>query len=207
MTGLLRLWGELQGLPGIEESTRSGGTRSGGTRSGGTRSGIPADVGETGLFSAWDMGCGEGHEGYSLACLLAKHLAPRSVKVWAHDKDLLKVSIAPNLVFQTGEIPQDFVEYMVEKDGTHRANQAIRDSILFEYHDVLNDNTFPPVNLILARDVFSFLSRDEQEKLLDEITEKLAPGGILVVGHNERLEVPGWLEVDAGGFLGYRKGE
>ena len=158
------------------------------------------------LVSLWNVGCGQGQESYSLACILADRYPSRSIKIWAHDKDLLKVSMAPNAAFQPGEVPPEFQNFMVASGDMIRLNQEIRDSILFEYHDVLNDNPFPPVNFIVARDMLSYLASEQREKLLTDFAERLAPNGMILLGQNEKLPSPEWVAVDAGGLVGYMKG-
>ena len=58
---------------------------------------------------------------------------------------------------------------------------------MFEYHDCSNTNALPPVDIVLARDVLSFLAPDVQKKLADDFGEKLKGNGIAIVGQNEVL--------------------
>ena len=46
--------------------------------------------------------------------------------------------------------------------------QAVRDSIFFEFHDVLNANTLPPLDLVLCRDMLSFVAPIDQMRLLGD---------------------------------------
>jgi purine-binding chemotaxis protein CheW len=77
------------------------------------------------------------------------------------------------------------------KNG-YTINQEIKDSITFEYHDVLNGNVLPEVDIILARDLLSFISLQDQEKITADFSEKLKRGGVVFLGRNEQLSVDDW---------------
>ena len=175
----------------------------------------PADLGEafaailpeldSGNASIWNVGCGSGPEAYSLACILKKRYPAKRLKVWAHDKDLLKISSAPNLAASQETIPEWLRHYTVEGRNGYTFNQEIQETILFEYHDVANENTMPPVIGIVARDILSFLQTEQRTKVLEDFYEKLLPGGILVVGENEKLSADLWSEQDQNGLRWYTK--
>ncbi len=156
-------------------------------------------------ISAWNPGCGKGYETYSLACLLKNSYNDAMIKVWANDNDLLNVSSAPGLYFQKSEVPESMRRYLVEGKSGYQFNSEIKDSILFEYHDVLNQNPFPEVDVILARDVLSFLQPEDQERLLEEFFEKLKPNGVVIVGENETVIYGDWTEIKGGNMVAFRK--
>jgi len=66
-------------------------------------------------------------------------------------------------------------------------NQEIKDSIVFEYHDILNDNPLPDLDIILIRDVLSFLQEQDQKKVIGSFKEKLKGNGLVITGRNESL--------------------
>ena len=59
---------------------------------------------------------------------------------------------------------------------------------MFEYHDCSNTNSLPPVDIILARDVLSFLPEKSQQSIVADFAEKLKGNGIVILGRNESLE-------------------
>ena len=97
---------------------------------------------------------------------------------------------------------QDFV---VEGTNGYSFASEIKDAVLFEYHDVLNPNTIPQVSIILSRDLLSFLREPDQRKVVAEMKEKLAPGGIIIPGENEDLSSEPELERNGGGLNAYGK--
>ncbi|MFQ3547519.1 MAG: CheR family methyltransferase [Termitinemataceae bacterium] len=136
--------------------------------------------------------CGKGYETYSLACILRKRYPEARIKIWASDNDLLAVSSAPNMVFEMDRVPEFYHEYLVKGRFGYSFNQVIKDSILFEYHDIKNVNPFADLDMIMARDVISFLSPEDQQKVIADFTEKLKPHGLVLVGQHEHLEGSEW---------------
>ncbi len=143
-------------------------------------------------ITVWNPGCGTGYETYSVAAALRQKYTGASIKVWASDNDLLSISNAPNLVFKRESLPESMEQYTVEQPTGLQFNDELKDLILFEYHDVMHPNSFLEVDIIVARDIISFMNENDQERLVKEFKEKLRPGGILVVGKNEKLEGRGW---------------
>lgn len=143
-------------------------------------------------INVWNPGCGKGYETYSLACLLKAKYPECRVKIWANDSDLLAISMAPNMVFMIEDVPERYHEFMVEGRNGWTFQQAIRDSIFFEFHDVLNANPVPPVDMILCRDTVSFMTEAEQKRILADFGEKAKEGAALILGARERMPLDGW---------------
>lgn len=155
--------------------------------------------------SIWNPGCGKGYESYSLACFLKNFFPDARIKIWANDNDLLSISSAPGIQFTKSEVPESMQKYLSEGKNGYYFSSEIKDSILFDYHDVLNQNQFPPVDIIVARDILSFLQPFQQERMLGEFKEKLKPNGILLLGQNERAFVQGYVPFETGSIVAYRK--
>ncbi|WP_191016183.1 CheR family methyltransferase [Treponema zioleckii] len=137
----------------------------------------------------WNPGCGKGYETYSFACLLKKRYPSAKVRVYAHEIDLLSISNAPLLSVPNDVANDWYSPYVTKKaNGEFTFNQEIRDSIMFEYHDCSNTNSLPPVDIILARDVLSFLPEKSQQSIVADFAEKLKGNGIVILGRNESLE-------------------
>lgn len=143
-------------------------------------------------INVWNPGCGKGYETYSLAVALRRAYPEARIKIWANDSDLLAISMAPNMVFSPESVPEAYRDMMVKGRNGFTFQQPIRDSIFFEFHDVMNTNPVPPVDVILCRDTISFLSLSDQNKLLADFNEKLKHGGAIVLGANERMPEDGW---------------
>ncbi|MDR0290510.1 MAG: chemotaxis protein CheW [Treponema sp.] len=144
------------------------------------------------LVQAWNLGCGKGYETFSLACILKSAHPNASIKIWANDNDIMAISQAPNLLFEEEDVPDYCREFMVKGKSGYTFNQAIKDSIVFEYHDVLNDSPLPDLDIILARDILSFFTEQEQNRLIKGFSEKLKSQGLAILGRNEEIFGDNW---------------
>ncbi len=158
-----------------------------------------------GTIRVWNPGCGKGYETYSIAALLSEEFSDASIKIWANDKDLMAISNAPNLVPDKQSLPEYMDKHIVAVNTRHQFNQKIKDIILFEYHDITHPNTFPEVDIIVARDVLSFLGYSDQLRMIAEFQEKLKPGGLLIIGENEELVSDDWKVIKSANNTAYRK--
>jgi purine-binding chemotaxis protein CheW len=135
----------------------------------------------------WNIGCGKGYETYSFACILKSRYPNAHIKIWANDNDIMAVSQAPNMTYDLDEVPEFCRPFIVHGSNGYSFNQVIKDSIVFEYHDILNENTIPEVDMILVRDVISFLPAQEQTRIVTDFSEKLRNHGVVILGRNEEL--------------------
>jgi purine-binding chemotaxis protein CheW len=152
------------------------------------------DLGSNNI-QVWNIGCGKGYETFSFACILKSRYPESRFKIWANDSDIMAISQAPNMLFDLDEVPEYCRDHMVRGPNGYTFNQEIKDSLLFEYHDILNDNSLPDLDIIMARDILSFLPLQDQEKLAAEFTEKLRRRGLLILGANEVLTDTQWRSV------------
>ena len=71
--------------------------------------------------------------------------------------------------------------------GSYVFIPEIKDMIMFEYHDCTNTNSLPNADLILCRDLLSFLPADVQNNVLLDFEDRLKGNGIMILGENESL--------------------
>ena len=152
-------------------------------------------VNSSSIIQIWNIGCGKGYETFSFACIIKKKYPGSRFKIWANDSDIMAISQAPNMLFDLEDIPGFCREYMVRGPNGYTFNEEIKDSILFEYHDVLNDNSLPDLDIVLARDVVSFFPVADQGKIINEFSERLKSHGMVFLGANEELAESEWRTV------------
>jgi purine-binding chemotaxis protein CheW len=138
-------------------------------------------------LNVWNIGCGKGYEAYSFACILKSKFPKAHIKIWANDNDVMAVSQAPNMTHDIDTMPAFCKPYMVQGKTGYTFNQEIKDMVVFEYHDVVHDSTLPDLDIIIVRDILSFLPEEDQERLVERFTEKLRDKGIIFLGRNEEL--------------------
>ena len=147
------------------------------------------------IITVWNVGCDSGYETYSFAVLLKQKYPRATIRIYANDADLLAISNAPMLTVPEDQVINRFKPYLVKGvNDLYSFNQEIKDMILFEYHDCLHQNTVPDVDIILARDVLSFIKAEKQNILLEEFRDKLKTTGIIILGANEMMpKQSGWM--------------
>ncbi|MDC7232420.1 MAG: chemotaxis protein CheW [Spirochaetales bacterium] len=161
-------------------------------------------LGSTSLV--WNPGCGRGYETYSVTALLKNTYPETVLKVQGNDNDLISISSAPGLLMDPARISPFYKEYLVGSGGGSQFNEIIKDSIIFEYSDLGNNASLPPVDMIVCRDTLSYLPESTQMSVLDFMYENLKPGGILMLGDNESpINISGWQVVENNGQRLYKK--
>ena len=149
------------------------------------------DLGSSNV-QVWNIGCGKGYETFSFACILKSRYPNGIIKIWANDNDIMAISQAPNMVFDLDSLPEYCREFMTKGRSGYSFNQEIKDSIVFEYHDILNENSLPELDIILARDVLSFLQVQDQNRIIGSFGEKMKSRGVVILGKNESLPGVAW---------------
>lgn len=140
----------------------------------------------------WNPGCGKGYETYSLACIMKKRYPNAKIRVYGHDIDLLSVSNAPLINLSDEASTSWYQPYTARTaSGDYTFSKEIKDSVMFEYHDCVNTNNLPPIDVVFARDLLSFLSESAQKTVLSEFNEKLKGNGVIIVGENENIDATG----------------
>ncbi|MDR2419186.1 MAG: chemotaxis protein CheW [Treponema sp.] len=143
-------------------------------------------------IQVWNIGCGKGYETFSFACILKMRYPDGHLKIWANDSDIMAIANAPNMVYELEEVPEYCRPFIVKGRNGYSFNQAIRDAIVFEYHDALNTSALPDLDMILVRDVLSFFPVASQEAMTNEFSEKLKKRGAVILGSNEVLFGDKW---------------
>ncbi len=165
---------------------------------------LPPEAG--GNVHAWNPGCANGHESYSIACLLRASYPDARVKVWAADTDLLGVSMAPGLTLDPARVPRFYEPFTVETDDMHAFRADVREIVLFEFSDLRHVQKLPPCDLIVIRDVLSFLPEEDQRRVVSMIEEQTGPATLIVTGSHEDLDqLSGCVEVSRGVVRAFRQ--
>lgn len=161
---------------------------------------------ESGGFNVWNPGCGKGYESYSLVHLIKEKNPGVRLKIYSNDNDLLAISNAPSLTFNKSEVPEVYTKEMTEAKSGLQFSSKIKDLVMFEYHDVAHTNPYGNLDLVVARDLLSFLKPENQVKFTKDLKEKMKQGGIIILGNNEILpDGEGWKSLEIDGISAFQK--
>lgn len=158
----------------------------------------PQSKGET--FRIWSAASSTGEEPYTIAIHLAEHLAPAESGAWeieATDISTRVLDIARKGIYESDRLSgmspelvrRYFQKGMREWEGQFRVKDALRQRVQFHHLNLL-EPPYPFAKLfhvIFCRNVMIYFDRPTQEALVSHLTEKLVPGGHLLVGHSESL--------------------
>lgn len=143
----------------------------------------------------WSAACSTGQEVYTLAILANEAL--RFMPGW--DVRVFGTDISPTVldVARRGVYPKARLDtmplgilprYFDDLGEEIRVKDTLRRITIFQHHNLRE--TLPPgvFDIIFCRNVMIYFSREEQAKLVQKFKERLAPEGLLFIGHSESLQ-------------------
>lgn len=142
----------------------------------------------------WSAGASFGAEIYSIAMLMAEYNYRASLLL-ATDIDEVTLDRAREGVYQpsqlTGIEQKYLAEYFIDLgEGRMAIHDGIKDSVVFQQHDLLKDPYQFGFDLILCRNVFIYFTSDTQRRLINKFVQSLKPDGYFIVGSAEQIMDP-----------------
>jgi len=144
----------------------------------------------------WCIGCASGEEPYTLALLWRGEFE----QIWPEVRlSILATDIDENLLERAKkgtyrdsslrEAPEGILrKFFRKEDELYILNHAIRESIEFKEHDILHEEPFLGMDLVLCRNLtFTYFSKESQIEVLKKIALSLKEKGYLVIGKEESL--------------------
>jgi chemotaxis protein methyltransferase CheR len=151
---------------------------------------------EGGRVRLWSAACSSGQEPYSIAMTLLS-LMPDAGR---YDIKILATDIDPNMVTEGQEAvyPDAAMEsvpsasrskwFVNDGPGSARAGEALRALVSFRKLNLIG--TWPMqglFNAIFCRNVVIYFNAETQAKVWGRLAPLLEPGGVLYIGHSERI--------------------
>ena len=152
------------------------------------------------VVRAWSAACSTGQEPYSLAMELLTHLpADDGWRLDVLGTDISTTALATARraewpIDRAKEIPTAHLKRFMlrgigERAGRMRAARELRDAVRFERLN-LNDAQYDvpgTFDLIFCRNVLIYFTPEGRAAVIDRLIPRLAPDGLLFVGHAESL--------------------
>jgi len=143
----------------------------------------------------WLIGCGDGIEAYEAAISFVEMLgsdAADRLKIFATETDETKLAAARIGSYSRKHLenvlpPNLVTRYFSSGDAQLTFRHDLRRSIIFGKHDVSLDAPISRVNVLVCRQVLSFLSQDMQTYVARNLLQALAQPGYLILDRRERL--------------------
>jgi chemotaxis protein methyltransferase CheR len=80
-----------------------------------------------------------------------------------------------------------FADYYTSRYGNAILDQVLRKSIVFSDHNLVTDDVFGDMDLILCRNVMIYFSKALQDRVFEIFTRSLCAGGFLCLGAKESI--------------------
>lgn len=144
----------------------------------------------------WSAGCSTGEEPYTIAMLVRDAIAFEKswdIRIYASDLSLTALQAAKKGEYEADKVNATlddiFIYRYFEKNNSHyRVRNDIRDMVIFDYHNLKNDNGLKGLDVIFCRNVMIYFDGEEQKRLVNKFYDSLNPGGYLFIGHAESLQ-------------------
>jgi chemotaxis protein methyltransferase CheR len=146
----------------------------------------------------WSAACSTGEEAYTIAMTMFEQLgedAGRRMRLLASDlssKALARARAGVYKAERVADLPRHLVtKYFVKRSGAAgdvQVADSLRRIIEFRRLNLLRPPPpGPPLDFIFCRNVMIYFDREVQQRVVQALAERLAPGGFLFTSHAESL--------------------
>lgn len=162
-------------------------------------------------LSLWSVGCSTGEEAFSLAMIASEVLhslnAEQDVRFGVTGTDISRNALNQARVGLFSERRIELVEdhlvekYFQSKEKAFQVRQSIQDRVCFTRLNLLELSGSPlqNVDIIYCQNVLIYFRKWRRKDIVTELADRLAPGGMLVLGlgemvdwqHEDLMRVPG----------------
>ena len=148
----------------------------------------------------WHAGAASGEETYSMAISLLEHKLLEKTQLYSTDfnnldliqgkKGVLEKKhqklYESNYIESGGNL--DFMSFFTQEKDAFIFHKHIRNRILFANHNLIIDQAFGEMNMIICRNVLIYFSRELQDRVIELFKKSLILGGYLCLGSKESLQ-------------------
>lgn len=172
-----------------------------------------------GRVRIWSAACSDGQEPYSIAlCILSLMEDANSydIKVLATDIDTKMLGIGRAGCYDAGalaQVPADLRNRWFVKTGgaggrMFGACEELRSLVTFKELNLIGQWPIKgPFQTIFCRNVVIYFEEQTQAKIWSRFAPLIAPGGMLYIGHSERLSGTAAAQFSSIGITAYQKKE
>lgn len=151
------------------------------------------------FVNIWHAGCATGQEVYSMAILLKEEGLYDRARIYATDINDAALQTAREGIYPVDQIPLytrnyqkaggtgSFADYYFAKYDNAKIDKSLKENITFASHNLVTDQVFAEMHLILCRNVFIYFGKDLQNHVFKLFKDSLCRGGILCLGNSESM--------------------
>ncbi len=155
------------------------------------------------MINIWSAGCSSGEEPYTIAMLILEkckyHYLCNNGKIvfniFANDINYEMLAKAREGIYSTSSFratPRKYIEkYFVRmEDGKYKIKEEVKELVTFSHLNLLDSEKIrllPFFDVVFCRNVLIYFDMESRKKLVDNLYDRLLPGGFLLLGHSESL--------------------
>jgi chemotaxis protein methyltransferase CheR len=142
---------------------------------------------------AWSAGCSTGEEPFTIAMALSRHFPNWKLDVLAtdlSDRVLSSARAAEWPIARAEQIPASYRrQFMLQNGERMRATPQLRELVRFRQLNLngVDGAGLGSFDLIFCRNVLIYFDAASKARALQELVSRLAPGGLLLLGHAEAV--------------------
>lgn len=151
------------------------------------------------FIKVWHAGCASGEEVYSLAVLLQEEGLYARTTIYATDFNEAALAVAREGIYPIDRVKEysanyqkaggrrSFSDYYLSQYDSIIMAQSLKKNITFARHNLVTDQVFGEMHLIMCRNVLIYFNRTLQEQVLHLVNHSLIRNGFLCLGSKESL--------------------
>jgi chemotaxis protein methyltransferase CheR len=152
------------------------------------------------FIKVWHAGCATGEEVYSLAILLHEEGLLERTTIYATDFNEAALTVAKEGIYPLKRIREysdnyvkgggkgSFSEYYHAQYDNVIMSKFLRNNMTFARHNLVTDQVFGEMHLILCRNVLIYFNRTLQDRVFHIFDDSLAHNAFLCLGSKENLK-------------------
>lgn len=151
------------------------------------------------LLRIWHAGCATGEEVYSLAILLTEEGLYERAQIYGTDLSAEAIAGAKEGIYPARNIRKytenhqragaldSFSSYYRAAYDHIAIAESLKRNILFFQHDLVADDVFGEMQVVLCRNVIIYFGPELRGRVLEKLSRSLCRGGFLCLGSSEGL--------------------
>ncbi|WP_394392511.1 CheR family methyltransferase [Shewanella woodyi] len=148
----------------------------------------------------WHAGCATGEEVYSMAIMLKEEGLLDRTRIYATDYNNHSLDIAKKGIYPVEKMKlytesyiaaggkASFADYYLAKFGSVKMAESLKEHITFANHNLMKDQPFAEMHLIVCRNVLIYFNAKLQNRVLTLFKDSLIARGFLLLGDKETLD-------------------
>lgn len=151
------------------------------------------------FIRVWVAGCASGEEAYTMAILLKEEGLAAQSTIYATDINDQALAVAREGIYPLRQVREYSENY--QKSGPHDSfscyyhashdhiimRRELKKNITFANHNLVSDQVFAEMHLILCRNVMIYFNQELKDRVLLLLDSSLIRGGFLCLGVKESL--------------------